>query len=52
MFIALFVILLLLWVLGFGVMHAAGFLVHLLLIAAVVSLIVHLVRPAGGGPAV
>jgi hypothetical protein len=48
MFVALFVVLLLLWILGFGVMHAAGFMVHLLLIAAIVALIVHLVRPHGG----
>jgi len=48
MFIALFIILLFLWILGFGVMHTAGFLIHLLLIAAIISLIVHLVRPHGG----
>ena len=52
MFIALFVILLVLWILGFGVLHAAGFMIHLLLIAAIISLIVHLVRPHGGGTAV
>jgi hypothetical protein len=48
MFVALFVILLILWILGFGVMHTAGFLVHLLLIAAIIALIVHFVRPHGG----
>ena len=47
MFIGLFVILLLLWALGFGVMHTAGFLIHLLLIAAVVSLIAHFFSPRG-----
>jgi hypothetical protein len=45
MFIALFVILLLAWVLGWGLMHTAGFFIHLLLLAAVVSLIFHFVSP-------
>ena len=45
MFIALFVILLLMWALGFGVMHTAGFLIHLLLLAALVSLVIHFVAP-------
>jgi hypothetical protein len=48
MFVALFVILLLLWVLGFGVMHTAGFFIHLLLIAALISLVVHFVGPKRG----
>jgi Family of unknown function (DUF5670) len=47
MFIGLFVILVLLWALGFGVMHAAGVLVHLLLIGALISLIIHFVAPSG-----
>jgi hypothetical protein len=47
MFIALFVILLLLWIFGFTAMHVAGFAIHLLLIAAVVALILHFVRPHG-----
>jgi hypothetical protein len=50
MFIALFVILLLLWIFGFTAMHAAGFAIHILLILAIISLIVHFVRPHHHGP--
>jgi Family of unknown function (DUF5670) len=41
MFRVLFVVLLLLWVLGFLAFHIAGALIHLLLILAIISLIVH-----------
>ena len=44
MFLALFVILLLMWLLGFFAFHVAGGLIHLLLIVAVISLVVHLLR--------
>jgi hypothetical protein len=47
MFIGLFIILVVLWALGFGVMHTAGFLIHLLLIGALISLVVHFVAPRG-----
>jgi hypothetical protein len=50
MFVALAVILLLAWALGFGIFHMAGGLIHLLIILAVVSVIVHFVR--GGRSAV
>ena len=40
----LFVVLLVAWVLGFGVFHVAGGLIHLLILFAVISLIVHFVR--------
>ena len=43
-FTILFVILLLAWILGFGVFHVASGLIHLLLIVAVISLILHFVR--------
>jgi hypothetical protein len=43
-FTILFVVLLLAWILGFGVFHVAGALIHLLLILAVISLILHFVR--------
>jgi hypothetical protein len=43
-FTVLFIILLCAWILGFGVFHVAGFLIHLLLIAAVIALILHFVR--------
>jgi hypothetical protein len=44
MFITLFAILLVLWLLGFFAFHIAGGLIHLLLIFAVISLVVHFVR--------
>jgi hypothetical protein len=50
MFIALFIILLLLWIFGFTAMHVAGFAIHLLLILAIISLIIHFVRPHHQGP--
>lgn len=43
MFLLLAVILVLLWIGGFVVFHVSGFLIHLLLIFAVISLIVHFV---------
>jgi hypothetical protein len=49
MFIALFFVLLVAWVMGFTVFHVAGGLIHLLLIVALVSLVLHFVR---GGRAV
>jgi len=39
----LFVILLIAWLGGFAVFHVAGGLIHLLLVFAVISLIVHFV---------
>ena len=44
MFIALFAILLLLWILGFVAFHVASGMIHLLLLVAVISLIMHFVR--------
>jgi Family of unknown function (DUF5670) len=44
MFLTLFVILLVLWLLGFFAFHVAGGLIHLLLIIAVISLVAHLFR--------
>jgi hypothetical protein len=44
MFMALFFILLVMWVLGFAAFHVAGGLIHILLIVAVISLIMHFVR--------
>ncbi len=43
-FTILFIILLLAWILGWGVFHVAGFLIHILLIAAIIALILHFVR--------
>jgi hypothetical protein len=39
----LFVILLIAWIGGFTVFHAAGGLIHLLLVFAVISLVLHFV---------
>lgn len=44
MFLTLFVILLVMWLLGFFAFHIAGGLIHLLLIIAVISLVLHLFR--------
>jgi hypothetical protein len=44
LFIVLFIILLIGWVLGFIVFHVSSALIHLLLIVAVISLILHFVR--------
>lgn len=43
MFLVLFFILLVMWVLGFAAFHVAGGLIHLLLLVAVISLVVHFV---------
>jgi len=44
MLLGLFVLLLILWMLGFFAFHVAGGLIHLLLIVAVISLVMHLFR--------
>ena len=44
MFLLLFIVLLVAWIMGFTVFHVAGGLIHLLLIVAVISLVVHFVR--------
>ena len=43
MFLVLFIVLLLAWLMGFVAFHVAGGLIHLLLIVAFISLIVHFV---------
>lgn len=42
MFLMLFVVLLVLWLLGFFAFHVASGLIHVLLIVAVIFLVVHL----------
>lgn len=49
MFLTLFVVLMVAWLLGWAVFHVAGGLIHLLLIIAVISMIVHFVRGRGAG---
>ena len=46
MFLALFVIFLVCWLLGFLAFHIAGGFIHLLLIVAVIFLVVHFFRRA------
>ena len=43
-FTILFVILLIAWILGWGVLHVTGGLIHLLLIVALISLVLHFIR--------
>jgi hypothetical protein len=42
----LFVILLIAWIMGWGVFHVAGAMIHLLLLLALISLVVHFVAGA------
>jgi len=44
MFLVLFFILLVVWLVGWAAFHVAGGFIHLLLIFAVISLVVHLFR--------
>ena len=44
MFIVLFAVLIITWVAGFLVYHIAGFFIHILLIVAIISLVLHLFR--------
>ena len=43
-FTILFIILLIAWLLGFTVFHVTSGLIHILLVVAVISLILHFVR--------
>jgi hypothetical protein len=44
MFLALFVIFLVFWLLGFLAFHVAGGFIHLLIVIAVICLVVHFLR--------
>jgi len=44
MFLALALLLALAWLTGFGVMHVASTAIHVLIVLAIVSLVVHLFR--------
>jgi Family of unknown function (DUF5670) len=48
MFLILFVVLLVMWLLGFTAFHVASGLIHILLVIAVISLILHFVRGRRG----
>jgi hypothetical protein len=41
MFLTLFMVLIVMWLLGFFAFHVAGGLIHILLIVAVISLVAH-----------
>lgn len=43
-FLILFLILVAMWVVGWAAFHIAGAFIHLLLILAVISLVIHLFR--------
>lgn len=43
MFVIIGVVLLIMWLLGFLAFHVAGGLIHLLLILAVISIVVHFI---------
>ena len=43
-FLTLFAVLLVLWLLGFFAFHVAGGLIHVLLIVALISLVLHVFR--------
>jgi hypothetical protein len=44
MFLILFAVLIVLWLMGFFAFHVASGLIHILLIVAVISLILHFMR--------
>jgi len=44
MLLIIFAVLLVMWLLGFTVFHVAGGLIHLVLIVAVISLVMHFMR--------
>ncbi len=50
MFLGIGIVLVILWLAGFLAFHTAGFLIHILLVLAVISIIFHFLR--GGTRAV
>jgi hypothetical protein len=44
LFLIAFIVLIVVWALGWFVFHVAGGLIHILLVVAVISLIVHFMR--------
>jgi Family of unknown function (DUF5670) len=43
-FTILFIVLLLAWIMGWGVLHVTGALIHILLVVALISLVLHFIR--------
>ncbi len=50
MWVALAIILVIAWILGFAVYHVASFAIHVLLLAAIVSLVLHFFARGRGRP--
>jgi hypothetical protein len=48
MLLLLAIILALAWITGFGVFHVAGALIHVLVVLAIISLLLHLIRGRRG----
>ena len=44
MFITIALVLFVMWLLGFTAFHVAGGLIHLLLVVALISIVIHFVR--------
>ena len=44
MFATIAVILVVMWLLGFFVLHVSSFLIHILLLVALISIVMHFVR--------
>jgi hypothetical protein len=47
MWVFIAIALVVLWVLGFLVFHIAGFLIHILLLVAIIAVVLHFVRGRG-----
>jgi hypothetical protein len=43
-FTILFIVLVIAWLLGFGVFHVASAMIHILLVIALISLVLHFIR--------
>jgi hypothetical protein len=48
MLLILAIILALAWITGFGVFHVAGAFIHILVVLAIISLVLHLIRGRSG----
>jgi hypothetical protein len=43
-FTILFIVLLIAWIMGWGVLHVTGAMIHILLVVALISLVPHFIR--------
>ncbi len=44
MLLAIGLALLVLWILGFGIFHVAGFLIHILLVLAIITILIRVIK--------